>query len=329
MTKFQTITVLAISAFCSVTGVFADTTDIREWLVPWEESLPGHASVDANGRVWFIGEEDDYIANFSPETNEFNRYDLPKGTNPTSLLIDAERILWFASNRRRYIGALDPSTGRIVEIPMPNSKARDPFELVFDQDGDIWFTVMKGNFIGQLKRSTNVIELITIPTKKVAPHGIVVDNNNNPWSIGSEKNVLLRINRADMLITEIQTPNSESRFRHIVAASDNTVWYADYALGMLGSYNARNGQFSEWALPGGADSKPLGMIIDRDDRIWLVETGHTPNRLIGFDTGTGTFLTETDIPSSAGSVSHMYYHEPAGEVWFGTATNYIGRAKIH
>ena len=32
---------------------------------------------------------------------------------------------------------------------------------------------------------------------------------------------------------------------------------------------------------------------------------------------------------AAGSVRHMYYFQPAGEVWFGTDTNYVGRAKVH
>jgi virginiamycin B lyase len=41
------------------------------------------------------------------------------------------------------------------------------------------------------------------------------------------------------------------------------------------------------------------------------------------------YFSETDIPSGAGSVRHMYYFEPAGEVWFGTDANTIGRARVH
>ena len=88
-------------------------------------------------------------------------------------------------------------------------------------------------------------------------------------------------------------------------------------------------RFREWMMPGGDDSKPYGMAIDKNDRIWIVETGLTPNRFVGFDTATGAFLNQTDIPSGGGSVRHMYYYEPGGEVWFGTDTNYIGRAKVH
>ena len=51
--------------------------------------------------------------------------------------------------------------------------------------------------------------------------------------------------------------------------------------------------------------------------------------LVGFDPATGEFFSQTDIPSGGGTVRHMVYYEPAGELWFGTDTNYIGRAAIH
>ncbi|MEE8514360.1 MAG: hypothetical protein V3S73_06555 [Gammaproteobacteria bacterium] len=71
------------------------------------------------------------------------------------------------------------------------------------------------------------------------------------------------------------------------------------------------------------------MAVDKNDRLWFVETGISPNRFVGFDTVSGNFLSRTEIPSGAGSVRHMYYFQPAGEVWFGTDSNYVGRAKVH
>jgi virginiamycin B lyase len=82
-------------------------------------------------------------------------------------------------------------------------------------------------------------------------------------------------------------------------------------------------------MPGGADSRPYGMAVDRSDTIWIVETGISPNRFVGFDAATEEFVNMTDIPSGGGAVRHMDYFAPAGEIWFGTDTNYIGRAKVH
>lgn len=329
MMKLRTSMILLLVFSWLVPKALADTVDIREWLVPWANSEPGPAYVDTGGRVWFVGQRADYVANFSPETGEFNRYDLQAGTAPTALIVDSNRTIWFASNKRRHIGSLNPSTGRVDEFSMPDRKAKDPRAMTIDQAGDIWFTVEDGNFIGRLMVANGEVVLIPIPTKKFRPHGIVVDSDGNPWATSSERNMLLRVSLSDMSVTEFETPNVNSRFRKIVATSDGTVWFTDYALGQIGRFDPRNGEFSEWPLPGGSDSKPSGIAVDRDDRIWLVETGRIPNSLIGFDTGTETFLTVTDIPSGAGSVDHMHYYEPAGEVWFGTRTNYIGRAKVH
>jgi len=145
----------------------------------------------------------------------------------------------------------------------------------------------------------------------------------------SGQNSLLRVDPVAMTITAIEMPDEDSRPRRIVTSPDGQVWYADYELGRLGRYSPQTGAFTEWPMPGGDDSRPFGMAIDRNDRIWLVETGRIPNRLIGFDTDAETFLTETDIPSGAGTVSQLFYYEFSGEIWFATATNYIGRAKVH
>ncbi len=307
----------------------ADTTDIREWLVPWPKTSPGHIYIDKGSRVWFISERGHYVANLTPETNEFNRYDLPKGTAPTALLIDDNRILWFASSKRKYIGSLNPATGRISEYPLPDKKAKDPYALAFDPNGDIWFTTHNSNYLGRLSPSSETFDLIEIPNRKLRLRDIVVTADNTPWAIAADDNKIFRVNRDNMSVTEFESPRAKSDFRQLATTTDGNLWFTDFEFGMLIRYVPQSGTFDEWLLPGGPKSEPNGMAIDKDDRIWLVETGQIPNRLIGFDSGTQTFLTETAIPSGAESVSHLHYFEPAGEMWFGTKTNYVGRAKVH
>ena len=320
---------LTTCVLLTVGSALADTVDIREWLVPWPKTLPGHVYVGGGGRVWFISEKGNYVANLSPESNEFNRYDLPERTAATSLLIDENRVIWFASSKRKYIGSLNPATGRINEIPLPNKKAKNPFALTFDDFGDIWFTTRDSNFVGRLKPSNQSIDLISTPNKKLRLRDIVITSDNTPWAIATENNQIVRVNRADMSVTEIETPKAKSDFRQLATTSDGNLWFTDFEFGTLVRYDPQSNSFEEWLLPGGANSEPDGMAVDKDDRIWLIETGQNPNRLVGFDTGTQTFLTETAIPSGAGSVSHLHYFEPAGEMWFGTESNYVGRAKVH
>jgi len=334
------IRILLLSTLASVPCVVAtgqaqtiepvdNPLDIREWLVPWENSRPRDPYVAKDGRVWFVGQRSHYVANLDPESGEFNRYDLDQGTGPHNLLVDDNYDIWYAGNLAGHIGLLDPDTGRITKIGMPERSARDPHTLTFDSKGDIWFTVQQGNFVGKLAVTEHEVQLIKVPTGRSRPYGITVDSQDVPWAVEFGSNKLLRVDPESMTVEEIALPDEDSRPRRLVITSDDKLWYGDYARGYLGRYDPDSGEFSEWPMPSGADSRPYGMAVDRNDKIWIVETGVSPNRFVGFDTVEAGFVSAAEIPSGGGTVRHMDYFAPAGEVWFGTDTNYIGRAKVH
>lgn len=304
------------------------TVDIREWDVPWEDSRPRDPFVASDGNVWFVGQRGHYVAMLDPESGDFERYDLALGTGPHNLIVDDEGIVWYAGNLARHIGRLDPETGEIERIEMPDPAAHDPHTLVFDSRGDIWFTVQHGNFVGKLSRADRKVTLKRVPTADARPYGIKIDAEDVPWVVEFGSHKLLRIDPDTLELTEIELPDERSRPRRLGITSDGNIWYADYALGKLGRYSPDSGEFSEWPLPGGADSRPYGMAVDNDDVIWVVETGVTPNRFVGFDAGTGKFLGSTEVPSGGGTVRHMDYYEPRDEVWFGADTNTVGRASL-
>lgn len=308
---------------------YADPVDIREWAVPWEDSRPRDPYVAGDGRVWFVGQKGDYVANFEPESGDFSRYDLDPGTGPHNLIVDGQGTVWYAGNRASHIGLLDPATANTIKVGMPDRQAKDPHTLTFDGAGNIWFTVQQGNFVGRLSMEDHAVQLIEVPTRRARPYGIAVNSNGIPWAVEFGSHKLVRINPETMDLEEIALPTENARPRRLVITSDDKIWYGDYSRGYLGRYDPESGDFSEWPMPAGEDSRPYGMEVDRFDRVWLVETGVSPNRFVGFDTERQAFVSVTEIPSGAGAVRHMDYYEPAGEIWFGTDTNNIGRAKVH
>jgi virginiamycin B lyase len=307
----------------------AETVDIREWQVPWENTGPRDPFAAADGRIWFVGQNGDYVANLYPETGEFSRYDLERGAGPHNLIVDQKQKIWYAGNRAAHIGLLDPDTGRVVKIDMPDRSARDPHTLVFDGAGNIWFTVQQGNFVGRLEMENHTVQLLKVETGGARPYGIAVNSNGVPWVVAFGSNRLIRVNPEAMTLEEIELPNKDARPRRIVITSDDSIWYGDFARGYLSRYKPDSGELAEWALPGGANSLPYGMAVDKFDRVWVVETGRSPNQFVGFDTRAEEFFSVTEIPSGAGAVRNMDYFEPAGEIWFGTDMNTIGRAKVH
>jgi len=268
------------------------------------------------------------LAQFDPETEAFSRFDLPPGTGPHNLIVDGDGQVWYAGNRAAHIGKLDPATGAIVEYPMPDPAAGDPHTLVFDGRGHIWFTVQQGNFIGRLTVATGDVELVPVPTQRARPYGIVVDEAGRPWATLFGSNRIATVDPNTMSLVQIETPNAGSRIRRVVVTSDGAVWYVDYQQGALGRYDPATGVIREWPAPSAAGSRPYGMTVDDQDRIWFVETGPSPNRFVGFDTASETFVAESAIPSGAGSVRHMVYDPTSQSVWFGTDANTLGRASL-
>jgi virginiamycin B lyase len=119
-----------------------------------------------------------------------------------------------------------------------------------------------------------------------------------------------------------------ARPRRLEITSDDMIYYVDYARGYLGRLNPTNGEVTEWPSPGGERARGYGMAVDKDDRVWFVETGLQPNRFVGFDPETEEFFSVTEIESGGGSIRHMYYDEANNTVWFGTDANTVGKAKL-
>lgn len=302
--------------------------DIQEWPVPWSGTQPRDPYVAPDDGVWFVGQGGDYVARFDADDESFRKIDLESGTGPHNLIVDADGMVWYAGNRNAHIGRVNPETGDIVQYPMPDAAARDPHTLAFDGRGHIWFTVQHGNFVGRLAMADGDIDLIEVPTAGARPYGIIVDDTGRPWVVAVGTNKLVTVDPETLTLTEIELPREEARPRRIAMTSDGGIWYVDYARGYLGRYEPDTGEFREWPAPSGEGARPYAMAADHSDRLWFVETGPATNRFVGFDPDREEFFSITPIPSRAGAVRHMYFHEPGRSIWFGTDTNNIGRAAI-
>jgi virginiamycin B lyase len=312
----------------------ADRVEIEEWDVPWTDSRPRDPYVGPDGRVWFVGQVSHYVAALDPTSGDFERFDLPDGAGPHNLIVDDEGTIWYAGNRVANIGELDPETGEIVEHAMPDEAARDPHTLVFDGEGGIWFTVQGGNFIGHFDMEDGATELIQAPQAESRgrmgssrPYGIKLDSNGHPWIALFNTNHLATVDPESMELNTVELPEG-ARPRRLVVDSRDNVWYVDYARGKLGRYEPETDALTEWDNPGGADSRPYGMAIDAADRIWFVETGSAPNRFVGFDAATESFISVTDVGGPEGAIRHMFYDASEDVVWFGTDWDTVGRATL-
>lgn len=303
--------------------------EINEWRVPWDDSRPRDPYVARDGNIWFVGQRTHYVARFNPDTEEFTKYDLEDGAGPHTVIVDDEGYPWYAGNRANHIGKIDPETGKITKFMMPeDGSARDPHTMAFDKNGDIWFTSQGANSIGKLDVETGEPTIIPVETPRARPYGIVMDQERQqPWIVLFGTNKLATVNPESMELTEIELPNEGTRPRRLDISGDGNIWFGDYSRGYVGKYNPENGSYNEWEMPSGESARPYGVVMDNEDRFWLVETGVNPNKFVGFDTQNESFITSEPIESGGGTVRHMVFNEKTNSIWFGTDTNYLGRAK--
>ena len=325
---FFNICFCVLAASVQTVNAEEKNTEVREWLVPWEKTRPRDPYVAPDGRIWFCGQTGNYLARFDPETEQFEKFDLGEGAGPHNLIIDEQGHVWFAGNLQGYIGKLDPETGKIQKFKMPDPNVSDPHTLVFDSKGDIWFTAQFSNAIGKLSVATGEIQLVPVSTKGARPYGIAIDSKDRPWIVLFGTNKIARVNPKTFKLKEYTLPREEIRPRRLAITSYDKIWIVDYATGYLGRFDPVTETYSEKPMPGGRDSKPYAMAVDDNDWLWFVETGDNPNLLVAYNPWQKEFLTPVEIPSGGGTVRHMYFHKSGREIWFGTDTNFIGRASL-
>lgn len=331
MTRPWTTLVACLLLTLSLVAAASETPaklEIREWPVPWEGTRPRDPDVDAQGRVWFVGQQGDYVGWLDPESGKFGRFDLEKGTGPHNVIVGKGGQLWVAGNRAAYIGRMDPGSGKVVKYPMPDPAAEDPHTLIQAADGDIWFTVQGGGFVGRLAPASGDVRLVKVPTRGARPYGIVIDRSGRVWFNQFGTNAIGAIDPETMKLTEYRLPDEKARGRRIALPGDGGVWYVDYGRGFLARLDPESGKVEEWQTPGGASSLPYAMASDDQGRIWFVESGPQPNQLVGFDPKTHRFFSVTPIPSGGSTVRHMVFEPKTRSLWFGTDKNTIGRARV-
>jgi len=323
------ISVLAIVFMSTASSASAEKIDIREWQVPYENSRPRDPFAESATSIWFVGQRSGYLARLDVGLGTFTNVALKDGSVPHNLIVGSDGVIWYAGNRNGLIGRYDPKSEEIEEIMMPDSAARDPHTLIFDQaEENIWFTVQGGNMMGRLNIESRKVDLIRSKTARSRPYGIKLAPDGSVWVVLFGTNKLAHIDPQSLELEEIELPRRGARPRRLQILADGRLWYGDYAEGTLGSYEPSSGQFTEWQMPQGAGARPYGMAADSSGKLWMVATGVQPNVFMGFDPRTEEFVSATEIQSGGGTVRHMHYHEPSGTVWFGTDTNYVGRAIV-
>jgi virginiamycin B lyase len=310
--------------------------DPKEWKTPWPAADRARDPFpDPQGRVWFVGQQGNYIAYLDSKSGEFKRFEIDAGTNPHNLVFH-QGMVWFTGNRNGRIVKMDPATGKLTTFVIPAADSvRDPHTMIFDNEGNAWFTAQGAQAIGKLDPKTGKFWIHKFPRNanghNANPYGIVLNSKGVPFFDLFARNSIGSVDPKTMQVKEYVLPDVATRPRRIAVTSDDMIWYGDYSQrGMLGRLDPRTGEVKEYPMPSGARSQPYAMASDDRDYVWLAETGVAPNRLVAFDTKRGVWAEQIEVgdPGSRNTIRHMVFDKTTREIWFGTDQGTIGRLKI-
>lgn len=328
MRVFRVVTLAIVSAI----PAFAQDNALepKEWTVPWEKTRPRDPIIDQAGRVWFVGQTGNYVAYLDSKSGQFKKYQIEDGTFPHNINLDERGGVWFTGNRNGKLYSIDPADGTLKSIVL-EAAVRDPHTMIWGKDGVAWFTAQTSNYVGRLDRATGAVRLWQMPTSGARPYGIVLDSKGQPWFDEFGTNRIGTIDPKTLEYKGFTLPNERARPRRIAVTSDDAVWYGDYSRGYLGRLEPKTGHVEEWPMPSGGSSLPYAMTSDDRDRLWLVETGVQPNRMVAFDAKTRTWVASFPVPSNGAernTIRHMTFDRLGRQIWFGTDAGTIGAVKV-
>ena len=303
----------------------------REWVVPYgADTRPRDPYADAQGRVWFVGQNGNYIAHLDTRTNQFKRYEIEAGTNPHNLVVE-KGMVWFTGNRNNRLVKLDPASGKLTTFMIPDTSVRDPHTMIFDRkSGVAWFTAQNAGVVGRFDPATGAFRIWrAAPGSR--PYGIVLDSRGQPWFDLFGTNKLGTIEPGSAQIRTFAVGDERTRPRRIAITTGDQIYWGDYSRGYVGHLDPRTGATQEWPMPAAGLSLPYGMTTDDRDVIWLAQNGraNAPATLVAFDPRTKSFGPEIPVGQPGNNtIRHMTFDQATRQIWFGTDQGTIGRIGV-
>ena len=203
--------------------------------------------------------------------------------NPQTCVYDDQKVWigWLTAPGQATMGRLDGATGALegtaplpnwpISIDAPNAYA--PYGAAADAQGFIWTTAVFSNVVYRVHPDTFEVTMWTSPDAD-SHYGMTVDNKGRVWFANWNGHGGVSFFDSN---TETWTviPNSGSNiYRGIAVDSNDQVWVASDAggtngCGMMQVDGVNNAVVLFHTFP--QCSTPLGMSIDVDGDVWLVD----------------------------------------------------------
>jgi virginiamycin B lyase len=218
--------------------------------------------------------------------------------------------IWWVGQFGNVIGRLDPATGEMKEINLPEGAY--PHNVTLDAEGNAWYTGNKNGTMGRVDAKTGEIMVYLMPDPKARdPHTAIVDGKGRVFFSLQGANMVGRLIPETSEIKLITMPIARSNPYGVRLDSKGNPWIASNGTNHIYKLDPETMELTDHVLPTpGTTVRRIAFAAD--DVLWYVNS--SKGKIGRLDTKTGA-IKEWDSPS--GSRSHPYAIEVIdGIVWY-------------
>jgi virginiamycin B lyase len=242
-----------------LTSVDPRTGRQKVYLAPVRGAGMHTLDFDHDGNLWITFQLADMVARFDPSSEQWRIYGgFAKGTLVHSFALDTLGYVKRDAGGRIYlsqfggnrISQLDPTTGKIIEYPLPGAASGRPYGIALDSTGKIWYTKYSENLIGYVDPATGKGEEWPLPRPDSGPHRMHIDKDDNLWIPLSGYGTILRVSTRNRSQREYTLPDGDT-FPYVARYDEKSdcVWITGNGSNSIYALDPRSGQVTTFRLP--------------------------------------------------------------------------------
>jgi virginiamycin B lyase len=205
------------------------------------------------------------------------------------------------------------------QAPTPGSRPHDPLAA---RDGSLWYTGQMADVLGRVDPKTGKVKEYKLKTPHAGPHGLVEDRQGNIWYTGNTGAHIGKLNPKSGEVTEYKMPEADAKDPHtLIFDKAGILWFTVQNANRIGRLDPKTGEV-KLLTPPTAKSRPYGMAVHPDGRIFVVQFG--VNRIAAVDPKTME-IKEYVLPDQASRPRRVAISND-GMVWYSDySRGYLGR----
>ena len=286
--------------------------EIVEYDFP-EPAKPLYPMFDGNNSIWISDPSAPRLWKFDIDSGTFESFSF-NGVASMWLAKDRTGKIWFTDAPGNQIGFLDPATGNITTIGLPQLQPviykNTPTFIQSDRNGDIWISITNKYLLLKYDQTQGTFEEIRLPDRESLPFALAADSQGRIWFTESANGHIGYVTQ-DNTIREFESDPPLASPEALLFALDGTVWVSEHTGMAITKFDPVLETFQRVPVPN-TDALPYGMSFDRYGNIWIAQ--HTVDSIAVHDPDNDS-VAEIPIPTATSFVQFTT-SDSQQNVWF-------------